>query len=700
MAVLSKIRQKSALLIAVIGIALLAFVIGDVVRSTGGGMSRNIGEVNGQEINTQEFLHKVSQAEKNGQMSNTQASVAVWNNEVNNIILTSEFEKLGLQIGPDQLVNVVKSHPSFANDPNFQNELGQFSIEKFNSFVLMMKNSGQEQWNAWLSYEKELEKFGLQQMFFALIQGGMYTTQADAKSVYTAENDKVSFDYVTVPYSTVNNEEAAIDDSSIINYMKQHENRFKSELTSDLEYAYIPSVPSDKDKEEVKEMIEGFLQPTVQYNPETKKNDTLPGFKTVKDIESFVNANSDIKFDTIYYAKKDLPLEYQEELYNLPVGQVYGPYVMGDYYCITRAIDKKAGASVDAAHILISYQGAAVPGATRTKDEAKAKAEEILKKVQADPSSFASVAFLETEDPGSKNNGGKYEGIAKGQMVKPFDEFIFSNANGKIGLVETDFGYHVIQVISKNDGVKLATIARQIEVSDATADELFTKATTLEQDASKAPDFLTAATDLGFKTEKEVTVRPFEEALPGIGNQRSIISWAFNKDTKDGDIKRFDNADGHVIVKLKSKNNTGLLPLEEARPIVEPILMNEKKAEIIRKKMNGSTIEEVSKNTNASIASINDVTLKAPLLTTIGYEPTVVGTAIATTIDANSKLINGQQGVYMVKTKSLDKATDLNNYDSYKNRIENQERSYVQMRVMNVLKDKAKIKDNRVGILQ
>jgi len=701
MAVLSKIRQKSALLIAVIGIALLAFVIGDVVRSTGGGLSRNIGSVDGEEINTQEFLHKVAQAEKQGQMSNTQAGVMVWNSEVNSILLTNEFAKLGLRIGKDQLVNVVKNNPAFANNPEFLNAVGQFDINKFNQFVATMKSAGQEQWNQWLAYEKELEKSGLEQMYFSLVQGGIYTTTVEAKAAYAQENNKVTFDYVTVPYSTVNNTEAAVSNDEITDYMKKHANKFKSEPTRVLQYAFLPSQPSASDKETVKETIEGYLKPSVQYNASTKKNDTIPGFKTVKDIETFVNTNSDIKFDSLYYAKKDLPLEYQEELFNLQPGQTFGPYIMGDYYCISRMIDKKAGQRVDASHILIGFAGSQAPGATRTKEEAKVVAEEILAKVKANPSSFATEAMMTSEDPGSKNNGGKYEDIPRGQMVPSFDKFIFNNAVGTIGLVETDFGYHIIQVNDKKEGAKLATVARKIEVSDTTADELFTKAGQLEQNAATAKDFIATAEGLGFTAQKDVTIRPFEEFLPGVGNQRNIISWAFNKDTKDTAIKRFDNADGHIIVKVVNKNDSGLAPLEEVRSIIEPILMNEKKAVILRKKMTGATIQEVSNSSKASIASITDATIAAPLITNIGNEPLVVGTAFATAVNKNSKLIDGLQGVYMVQTKNVAKAPELPaGYATYKTKIENPVRGIAQMQILKVLKDNAKVKDNRIGVLQ
>ncbi|MTG97101.1 SurA N-terminal domain-containing protein [Myroides albus] len=699
MAVLSKIRQRSALLIAGIGIALLAFIVGDVVRGTGAGAPpRNVGKINGHEINTREFSQRVAQLEQQQQISNSQAIETIWNEQVSTILLNEEIEKLGLRIGKEQLVNVAKSHPVFANNPEFLDEAGQFNTQKFNEFILSFKSGGPEMWNQWLAFEKDLERFGLQQMYFALIQGGLYTTDLDAKFAYKTDNSKVSFDYVTIAYSTINNEEASVSDAEILDYMKKHENRFKSEPTRVIEYAFVPSLPSNKDKEEVKEVIEGFLKPSIQYNAETNKNDTIAGFRTVKNVEAFVIANSDLPYDSLYYAKKDLPLEFQEELFNLEPNKVFGPYILGDYYYLTRLVDKKPGASVDAAHILITYEGAQMANTTRTKEAAKAKAEEILAKVQADSSSFATLAALESEDTGSKAKGGKYEGISKGTMVKGFEDFIFNNPTGKMGIAETEYGFHVIQVLDKKEGVKLANIARKIEVSDATADEVFSKATSLEQ-AAATGDFIAKAKEMNLDTQTKVTLHPFQDQLPGIGQQRAIGTWAFNKNTKEGDIKRFDNADGHIIAKVTTTNNTGLASVSEARLAVEPILMNEKKAKIIRAKMTGATLEEVSKSSNASIASTTDVTIKAPLIPMSGYEPQVVGTAFATEVNTNSKLIDGARGVYMIKTTSVTNAPDIN-VNSYKSRIEYTDRSQVQGRTMNVLKDRAKIEDNRIAVYQ
>jgi len=142
------------------------------------------------------------------------------------------------------------------------------------------------------------------------------------------------------------------------------------------------------------------------------------------------------------------------------------------------------------------------------------------------------------------------------------------------------------------------------------------------------------------------------------------------------------------------------LPIEEARKLVEPILVNEKKAQIIRQKMTGATIEEVSKQTNASVSLAMDATRTNPLLTNIGNEPLVVGTAFGTALNQNSKLIDGVKGVYMVKTTKVDLAPNLDNYNNYKTKAETAARSSATTKVIQALKDQAKIKDNRIGIIQ
>lgn len=698
MAILSKIRQRSFFLIVIIALALFSFVLADVIKSGSfGSSSKYAGTVNGENIMIQEFQRKVGQAEQQG-MSNVQASNGVWDQEVKRIILSEQFEELGLSIGADQLINVMKENPNFASNPQFQNEAGKFDVAKFKEYVSAnFYKQGAEQRAQWEAFEADVERMYKEQMYYALIKSGLQTTQAEGKALYEEENDKIDFDFVTLGYATVNDDEAKVSDDEIMAYIKKNEKKFKSDKMADLDIVFIENKPSKADEDAMKNAIQGLLNGKVEYNAETGKNDTIPSFKNTTNVAEYVNKNSDIKFDSVYVAKKDLPLEYQEQLFNLPVGDVFGPYTDNGYQKLSKKLGSKSGAAAKASHILIAYEGAerADPTIKRTKEEAKAKANELLAQAKANPAGFAALATANTDDPGSKQTGGEYDNIAPNQMVKPFNDFVFDSPIGSIGVVETDFGFHVIKVSDKYNSVLLATVAQKIEPSEATSDANYTKASKFEADAN-SKDFAQVAKDMGLEVTPVPNIKTTDENISIVGPQRGIVLWAFGKDTEIGDVKRFDVPNGFVIAKLKAVNDTGLTSVENARIQVEPILKNEKKAAIIRKKMTGKTLEEVSKATNASVMPATGVVFKSALVPNIGPEPKVVGKAFAQKAGTTSGLIDGTYGVYMIKTKALTKANALPNYTSYINQAKSQVQGAASNKVIEALKAKSDIEDLRI----
>ncbi|HRN44305.1 MAG TPA: peptidyl-prolyl cis-trans isomerase, partial [Flavobacterium sp.] len=166
---------------------------------------------------------------------------------------------------------------------------------------------------------------------------------------------------------------------------------------------------------------------------------TTKQLRTTKNAIDFVNSNSDVPYDSTYIAKKDLPAVDADKLFNLAPGAVYGPYVFGDYYCISKSMGMKPGVNAKASHILIGYEGTQVPNQKekRTKEQAKAKAESILAQVIANPDSFLMLAFTSSDDS-SAQQGGDLGYFGPNQMVKPFNDFVFNNSIGRVGLVETD----------------------------------------------------------------------------------------------------------------------------------------------------------------------------------------------------------------------------------------------------------------------
>ncbi|UUV21407.1 peptidylprolyl isomerase [Paenimyroides aestuarii] len=703
MAVLQKIRERSGLLIGVIGFCLLAFVAGDLLTGGLSFNSRNVGEVNGVDISAMEYSNKVANLEKNGQGKGAQLYNQVWTNEVRTILFTEQLEKAGLRLGKDQLINVIKTHPSFSQNPQFLNDAGQFDMNKFNSFLAQMKAAGAQQWNAWLDYEKQLGIFAKEQMYLNMIKGAIVTTTAEAKMAYKNEATKVSFDYVTLPYTTVNDEQVKVTDAEIEAYIKKYPKQFKATPSRKVEYVFIANKPSKEDEAASKQIIEDLLKPSVVFNKNTNKNDTISGFAKATDVKAFVNQNSDVPFDSTYYAKEQLPVEHAEKIFNTPVGTIYGPYVFNDYYAVSKVVAKKNTAeTVDASHILIAYKGAQRADATvtLTKDEAKTKAEALLKQVQGG-ADFAALASENTNDSGSKATGGKYPNIQKGQMVPTFDQYIFNNPVGKLGIVESDFGYHVLKVdkINEKEGVQLATIAKKIESSNKTQDAIYAQANKFLESVQNGKDFAKEATAQGLVSFPATKIDAFDDQLTGVeGAQTEAVRWASSKNTSVGDIKKFDSADGFLIIKVASINDTELMLAEDARQMVEPILINEKKAAIIREKMTGKTLEEVAKNAKIGVVNAIDVTGANPMVN--GFqEPLVVGNALGRKPTETSPLIDGRNGVYMIKTKNITKATDLPNYLTYKQKVGTNNRQMAENMVFSAMYQNAKIEDNRAKVL-
>ncbi len=682
MAVLSKIRQRSFFLIIIIALALFSFVLADVIQSgTFSSDANNVGSVNGTDIDAQEFMQNVAMIEKQGQgTTSTQALNSAWEQEVRRIILSEEFDKLGLKIGGEQLINIIKQNPNLAQNPEFLNAAGLFDENKLKEFLKGIKNApDQTQWLQWKEFEKSIERFAVEQMYNTMIKSGVYTTKAEGKFQHKLENDKVDFEYVTVAFSTVNDDQVKVTDAEIIDFMKKSPKKYKSDPTTSIDFVLVENKPSKEDEQAMVASI----------------NEVKAKFDSISNVGEFVNANSDIKFDSTYVTKNQLPVEHQEALFNLPVGSVYGPYVYGGHQCISKMVGRKANASAKASHILLSYKGAPQSTATRTKEEAQALANTLLAQAKANPGNFAMLALTNSDDPGSKNNGGEYDNITPGQMVPQFNDFVFNNAIGTIGVVETDFGFHVIKVTDKYNAVLMGTVAQKIEPSEATIDAIYTKASQLEADANENKDFAAVAKKAGFEVIPATNIKGFDEYVQGLGSKREIVRWAFNQDTEIGDVRRFDVPQGFVIAKLKDKNETGLLPLDVAKLSVEQLIKNQKKAEIIKKKMSGTSLEAVAKASGASVQTAVGVSIKVPVVPNIGNEPKVVGKAFGLAAGKTSEVIEGLSGMFMVRTKTVTKAMELPNYKTYITQDRSQNQSYAVSKAYTALKDKAEIKDNR-----
>ena len=693
MAVLAKIRKRSALLIGAIALALFAFIIQDLIGKGGIGQdSKDVGTVNDKDISFEDFRVKVSNVEKSGQgITSTQAANQVWDQEVSVALLTSEFDKLGLRAGEKHLVEVLKADQNIGGNPLFLNAAGLFDLAKFKDYF----KANPEQAQFLQEREKSAELNAKFQMYSTLVKAALFTTEAEGKLKYEMEANKVNFAYVAGLYSTIKDSQVKVTDAEIVDFMKKNEKKYKADQSREIEYVLLEDKASAQDEADVKAKITALLSGSVVYNAKTAKNDTVAGFRNAANAIDFVNSNSDVPYDSTYIAKKSLPATDADQLFNLAPGAIYGPYKYGNYYCISKSFGTRANVNVKASHILISYEGTQVSNKRekRTKDQALVKAQAILAQVNANPDSFMMLAYSNSDDS-SAQQGGDLGYFGPNEMVKPFNDFVFGNTIGKVGLVETPFGFHIIKVTDKQDGVRLATVAQKIEPSEATSDKIFTQATQFEMDAANK-DFAQLAKDMKLTVAAPVTVTGMEENFASLGNQRAIVRWAFEDDSKVGAIKRFELANiGHVIARVKSIDDSGLAPVTQVRSYVEPILKNKKKAELIKAKMTGSSIEAIAKATNSKVEQAANITMENPVFGLVGAEPKVVGAAFALTANKVSSPIEGATGVYVVKNVSTVKAPALKNHAAYVAKLKQQSAGDAG-RILPALKANATIEDNR-----
>lgn len=703
MAILENIRKRTTILILIIGLALFAFVISGVFTSGtlgggGGKVGSTIAEINGEEISIDEFRQKVETAQRNSPpgTSSMQLVNQVWDQQVRTSILGQQFEDLGVVIEQDQIINFLKTS-GYAQSPEFQNADGLFDENVFRNAVASWKATDPLRYDSWLQTEKVIIQLAKEQTYFNLIKAGAGATLKEGELDYRLANEKMDLSYVRVPFTSIPDSSITVTKSEISNYINNHKEDFKQEEARDIQFVYFEEKPSDADIKAVEDDIAKLMDDTIEYNAQTDKNDTIQGFKTTSDIAAFLDRNSDLKFDTIYKAKKELSPLYADTLMTLKVGEFYGPYRDGNFYKVSKMVGRKPNGTVKASHILITYEGAqrANPEIKRTKEEAEAKAKELLVEAKKAESVFVELARDNSDGP-SAPNGGDLGYFQEGTMVPKFNDFAFGNPVGTIGLVETEFGYHVIKVDDKEDIVQIANLAREVEPSEETINTLFTDATNFELEAIASEK---AFSD--FAKEKEYIVRPvnkikaMDENLPGLGAQRAIVQWAFNDETKAGDIKRFNINNGYAVVQLTAKYDEGLMSVEDASATVLPKIRKERKAAQIIGANRGKSMADFAKDNNVTISNASALTVKSPTIPGAGAEPKVVGTAFAMAEGETSELIEGNTGIFMVTLTKKQEAVKLENYSTYANALKTSNAGKVNTVVVDALKEKSEIEDNR-----
>jgi len=715
MAVLNKIRQRSLFLILIIALALFSFVLTDLFRNSDalfGDSQDVVATVNGDKIDRNEFMGKVEnlQRQMGPQATSTQVMNRVYDQEVRRSVMSNQFEELGMSVEENQMRALLKQN--FASYPEFQNEAGLFDENKLNEFVANLKAIAPEPsvlgnfritYKDWVNNESTIAIGAQERAYYSMIMAGVNATLNEAEVEHTLENATRDLKYVQVPYSSINDSLVEVSKSDIKDYIDNNKKKYEVEASRDIAFVQFIESPSLADENKLMADFDMYSKGKVVFD--NGKNDTIQAFKTVKDadLENYVNytANSDVNYADAFVKKSSLPSVAADTIYNLKVGEVYGPYKDNGMMKLTKMVaEKQMPDSAKVRHILIPFVGAssASPDVTRTEAQARATADSVLTIVKAKPSKFPELVTALSSDQGSVDNGGEYDYHPSTQMVKPFSDYEFQNNVGDIGVVQTQFGFHIIEILGQKGesrAVKVATIARKIEPSTETIDNVFTDASKFELALQKG-DFQTVAKERNLNVRPVNSIKVLEENIPGLGSQRPIVRWAFEEGTKVGDYKRFSvPGGGYAVVQITKVSKKGVMDPENASASALTEIRKEKKAKMIREKISGTSFEDVAKTPNAKTNTAVAVNMKNPTLSGAGLEPKVVGVAFGLKQGETSKLVDGNSGVFVVMVNKIEEASGLDNYQGVANRLSQTRASAAQTKVYNALKETADIDDNR-----
>ena len=709
MAVLNKIRQRSLVLILVIALALFAFVIGDLFRNldSTGGSQDVVATINGQDIMRTPFMYAVQNAQQRmgPNASETQAKNNIYNQELRRIVMSTEFEKLGLSVEKDKMRELLEK--SFGTYPEFQNQDSIFDVNKLNAFIANLKDIQPQgaplstftiNYAQWTNNEQSLASSALSQQYYNLIQSGVNATLTEAEDDYIADSKSMDLKYVQVPYSSISDSLVKVTDADIKSYLQENKDAYQVDATREVLFVEFKEEASQEDEDAFKAELLALRADKVEFNNSTKKVDTILGFDKTKNIEAFVNANSDIKYSNDYLRAAQLG-DAKDGIASTAVGAYYGPYKDAGYFKYSKVLDKASRPdSVKVRHILIPYLGSqrAAADVTKTAEQAKATADSIYNIIKGSRSKFKDLLEL-SSDKVSNEKEGVIEFAYNQGFAPEFKTFSFDNKKGDLEVVETSFGYHIIEILDQtafNETVKLATVARKIEPSEKTNDAVFNAKQKFEI-AAESGDFRALAKEKALDV-KPVTFKELDENIPGIGSQRQVVRWAFNDDTKVGDYKSFPITGlGFIVVKLVDVNEKGLMSVDQARPKVSAEIRKDKKAEMILPKFSSGSLADIAKSQGQGQKTANGVRLKNPMLSGSGNEPKVVGAAFGLKQGEISKPIVGDNGVYVVEVIKVEEASKLENYAAILARLSNARKAGVQNKVYKALETAADVEDNR-----
>lgn len=703
MAAIEKIRRRSGLLIAIIGLALLAFVLQDLFQSTGRNREYNVAVIDGEKIPYKDFDDLKNKNLENmkrsyGNNLTSSQTYGVYNNTLEQMIkehiMNKEYEALGMNVTADELYDqFVGEEPHQWVVQNFTGSDGVFNRDALINYMQNLDNYPLENRNQWVDFENAIKENRLETKFNNLVKASYFVPAKLAQKYYENKNVNATADVIALRYANIPDSTVVVTDQDNKKFYEENKYRFETDEARGIEYVVFDIKPSTEDNQDALKAI----------------SEMKADFISTDNISSFVNANSDQRYDSTWKSRTDVPAVIEKVIFdegNQP-GFVYGPYFDNDAYNLVRIVDLQNRAdSLKASHILIAYNGALRSEDTiTTKERAHAIADSlanVLKKNVKKTELFAELATKYSTDKGSAEKGGDLDWFVDGAMVPDFNEFVMNNPVGQIGVVETPFGYHVIKVTGKTEmqpKARLATLTHDVTFSTKTYQDVFAVANKFVTENRTYDQFNAAIEEQGLTKRTMPKMNASTYQITGIENPRQIVRWAFDDKTHKGDISSiFEMDDMFVVAALTDVVPEGYAPLEKVVEQSKYQILNKKKGEIAVEKMKacGTDYDRMTKELGAETASVSDVNLESRVLSNFGVEADIVGTILGMKEGEVVGPVAGNSSAFIIRNVKIQQPEATSDYSTIlRDKTSQFNNKVLNNGVYNALKNVAKIQDNR-----
>jgi peptidyl-prolyl cis-trans isomerase D len=668
MATLQNLRNKAGVFLAiVIFIALASFILGDLFQSGNSifqGKQMEIARIDGESVDYLEFQSKfdeISDIYKSNNQTNSLDEKAyeqilnqTWENIVQERIMGKVYDELGIDITPEEMFDMVQGnnlHPiiqQIFGDPQTR-RVDKTNIIQFLKYI--QENPESQQKESWLSVEKQIVTSKRLSKYSDLVGKSLTANSLQAKQNLAEKNVVADLKFIQKKFISVPDSSIKVSDAELKKYYKENQKEFEQKSQKTLSYIVINITASEDDDRDAFDYV----------------NNLKEEFSQATENPQFVNANSDQRFEDIFYTQNQLTPAIAEWAFNAAENDMYGPIKEGnDYKLFKLNAIKMLPDSVRASHILIRVEsGEQLQYANYMIDSLKTA-------IETGNTTFEAAAIAFSQD-GSASQGGDLGWFIRGAMVPEFDKAAFMSERNELVKVQTQFGIHLVKVIlqgNKTKNVQLAVVEREVSPSTATHQKLYSEASQFAAKAQDLEGFNKTVSEMSL-SKRSITVNENDRNINELGAVRNLIRSAFTNGKK-GELvvgqdrsPVFETEDKFIIAAIESEFEHGVRPFESVKAAVELAVINEKKKQMLYdqfKNASGSSIEHTASALSLELGEASGFRLAFGSVNAIGYEPAINGAVTALGVNQQSKPIIGRSGVYIIEltNKMGDTTGDLN----------------------------------------